>query len=521
MTLQLASDRRPVRAAAPGWTAERAAWTLFALLGLATLAILGLRPTNADTSWGLTLAEAVLSGQRLYVDILETNPPLTMILHLPACLIARATGIRPELAQHLLTLATLAGCLAVSADILRTTGRGGQVAGFVTATAVFQLVPWLNTFGEREQFAVMALLPFVALWRPPEATGPRPWRAVVLAGIGAGLATALKPVFALCLIVPAVHDLIASRRIAALVRPEYLIAAALAGLYLGAAAIVYPVFFTTFSRVLADTYFQYRMDLWPLLARPELGNLALLTAVGWIQRRHPATPDWARAATLAAGGFLLAFVAQAKGYLNHEMAVLSLGYLGVAGLIAPRVLSALRQRDLASVPLVIHLTGLPLLGFLTLWLYAQEARTIPYRSMALVDEVAHAPGARTILALSPDLDVGHPFARSAGLRYVGSSCSQWLAQTAGERGRTRGASPGLRARMARYVDADLARVTSDLRTRQPDLVLLDRASGELFRSGPSASVLQRALAGYHPIARQHDVELLVRNDLGTEPRSSP
>jgi hypothetical protein len=518
VTLQLASDRRPAGSAAFSWTAERAAFALFALIGVASLVILVVRPTNADTSWGLTLAEAVLSGQRLYVDILETNPPLTMALHLPASLVARFTGLSPEVAHHLVTLAALSACLAAAVDILRTTGRSRDVAGFVTAVAIFQLVPWLNTFGEREQFAVMALLPCVALWRRPGDTGPRPWRAILLAGIGGGLATAIKPVFALCLIVPAVHDLIASRRISRLLRPEYLIAAVLSGLYLVVAWLAYPIFFTTFSRVLADTYFQYRMGLWDLLAKPELGNLVLLTVVGWPQRHRSETPAWATAAILTAGGFLLAFVAQAKGYLNHEMAVLSLGYLGVAGLIAPMTLAALRQRDLAALPLFIRLAGAPLLGLLTLWLYAQEARAIPYRSMALVAEVAHAPEARTVMALSPDLDVGHPFARSAGLTYVGSTCSQWLAQTATERARAPGASPELRARMAGYAATDLARVAREVQTRRPDLILLDRASGDLFQSGASGRALQTVLAAYHPVARKHDVELLVRNGLDDRPR---
>ena len=497
---------------------ERAAWGLFAALGALTLAALVLRPTNADTSWGLTLAEAVLSGQRLYVDILETNPPLTMVLHLPACLVARATGLRPELVQHLLTLASLTGCLAAAAHILKATGRARDVAGFVTAAAVFQLIPWLNTFGEREEFAVMALLPLIALWRPPGETGPRPWLALLMAGIGGGLATAIKPVFALCLIVPAVHDLLVSRRIGTLLRPEYLIAAALTGLYLAAAFVAWPIFFTHFSRVLADTYFQYRMDPWPLLARPELGDLVAMAGLGWWQCRRPGTPDWASGAILVAGGFGLAYAAQAKGFLNHEMAVLSLGYMGVAGLIAPMTLTALRHRDLASLPLLIRLAGAPLLVVLTLWLHAQEARPIPYRSMALVDEVAHAPGARTVMALSPDLDVGHPFARSAGLTYVGSTASQWLADTATTRRRSKGASPELRARMAGYVESDLARVVTDLRHRRPDLVLLDRTGDDVFRSGRSGLALQQALAAYHPIARQHDVELLVRNDLATLPR---
>ncbi len=499
------------------WAPDRAAWALFWLACGLTLLILQGRPTNADTSWGLTLGDAVLSGKTLYRDILETNPPMTVVLHLPAGLIARATGLSAELAQQLVTLAALLVSVVAATDILRATGRARDAAGLIAAAAVFQLAPWINTFGEREQFAVMAMLPYVALWRPPGETGPRPWRAVLYAGIGGGLATAIKPVFCLCLILPALHDMVASRRLAPLLRPEHWIAAGVTGLYLLAAFLAFPGFFTDFSRILADTYFQYRMPLKDLLAKPELGNLLLLAAVGWRQRNAPDTPAWATAATLCALGFALAFVAQAKGYLNHEMAVLSLGYMGVAGLIAPSALKAAADGRFGSLPLTVRLLGAPLLVFLTLWLYAQVAREVPYRSMALAAEAAQVPGAKTVLAISPDLDIGHPLARSAGLRYVGSTCSQWLSYTAMERKATAGASPALRARMDGYMAADLGRLAQDVRRARPDLIVLDRQSDFLARYGPAAAPVRAALQAYHPVARKNDVVLLARNDLARTP----
>ena len=72
--------------------------------------------------------------------------------------------------------------------------------------------------------------------------------------------------------------------------------------------------------------------------------------------------------------------------------------------------------------------------------------------------------------------------------------------------------------MAGYAAADLTRAARDVETRHPDLILLDRASGDLFRSGASAVTLRQALAAYHPVARTHDVELLVRNGLDDRPR---
>jgi hypothetical protein len=35
-------------------------------------------PFNVDVSWWLIVSERMLNGQRLYVDILETNPPMAL-----------------------------------------------------------------------------------------------------------------------------------------------------------------------------------------------------------------------------------------------------------------------------------------------------------------------------------------------------------------------------------------------------------------------------------------------------------
>ena len=519
------TDFRPVArkglSAARHLTAEAAAWALLALACAVALAVLLQRPANADTSWGLTLADAVLSGKRLYEDILETNPPMTVFLHLPAAIVARWGGISPELAQHLFTLGALLVATIAAVDTLRTSGRAADVPGLVVAVAVFQVVPWLNTFGEREQFAAMAMLPFVALWTPRGTIDRRPWRGVLLAGLGGGLATAIKPVFCLCLIVPAVHDAIVSRRLSALFRPEYWIAAAVATIYMIAAVITYPEFFTRFSPVLADTYFHYRQGLWQMIAKPELGNLLLLTGLGWACGARSGAPPWATAATLVSIGFAAAFVLQAKGYLNHEMAVLAMGYQGAAGLIVPAAIAALRAPRRSDLPTMARIVAAPLLVFLTLWLYGQVIREVPYRSMALVADARRVPDARTVLAISPDLDIGHPFARSAGLRYVGSTCSQWLAYTAMTRRDERSTAPDIRRRMDGHVRRDLDRLAADIGRERPDLIALDVEQDYLKAYGPAAEPVRRALSAYRPVSQRGDVQLLVRRDRRPSTGASP
>ena len=56
---------------------------LLLFLGI-VLAILWNSPPNLDSSWLLYATAEWLGGKRLYVDILELNPPLIFLLNVPA-----------------------------------------------------------------------------------------------------------------------------------------------------------------------------------------------------------------------------------------------------------------------------------------------------------------------------------------------------------------------------------------------------------------------------------------------------
>jgi hypothetical protein len=53
--------------------------------------------TIADTSWLITVCERVLAGERLYVDLIETNPPFSVWLYMPPVALAKALGLSSEI----------------------------------------------------------------------------------------------------------------------------------------------------------------------------------------------------------------------------------------------------------------------------------------------------------------------------------------------------------------------------------------------------------------------------------------
>src|SRR5437762_14325079 len=53
-------------------------------------------PIDCDVSWLITVNEKMLAGQRLYVDIIEVNPPASIWLYTPFVWLAHQLQLRPE-----------------------------------------------------------------------------------------------------------------------------------------------------------------------------------------------------------------------------------------------------------------------------------------------------------------------------------------------------------------------------------------------------------------------------------------
>src|ERR1700716_2170168 len=72
-------------------------WILIALVFVVAILLRQVVPLNTDVSWLLVIGERVLDGQRLYVDIVEINPPMAVMAYLPGIALARALGLDPKI----------------------------------------------------------------------------------------------------------------------------------------------------------------------------------------------------------------------------------------------------------------------------------------------------------------------------------------------------------------------------------------------------------------------------------------
>jgi hypothetical protein len=204
----------------------------------AVLAVLLSAPLKDDNAWLFYVSRALLHGERLYVDVVEVNPPLIIWLYaLPVALADQLALPAPWVIEPLIAAAALASAWA-SASLLRGTDPlFAQRAPVATVIAlVLLLVPGLE-FGQREHLLTIAVLPYLCCVLR-ELNGPptTPRMAAGIGGLGA-LGCALKPASALALLLLEVLLKLRGRR---MLRPQSLAAFATLAAYAQLVLLLHP-----------------------------------------------------------------------------------------------------------------------------------------------------------------------------------------------------------------------------------------------------------------------------------------
>ncbi len=184
----------------PGFPTERQTLVLallFAVLGLLPQA---LSRTLPDIAFPLWAADRMRHGARLYVDILEINPPLFIWLDLPLTWLASVTGLGAitwyRAATTLLLFASLVGSWWALNRGLDDEPPAYRRLLWLTAAFALSLLPRLD-WGEREHLSLALTLPYIFLGIA-RAHGKSVGKGgALLAGLAAGIGIALKPHFVL------------------------------------------------------------------------------------------------------------------------------------------------------------------------------------------------------------------------------------------------------------------------------------------------------------------------------------
>jgi hypothetical protein len=474
-------------------------WLLVAvLLGMA-IALRHLVPGNTDVSWLLTVAERILDGQRLYVDVIETNPPMAVLVYIPAIVIARMLHLPAEMVTDALVFAAIAVSLAIAARSLRHSSVLDGLAGWPLAILAFAILAVLpaQTFGQREHIAVLELLPALAvLAMRAKREVPPPW-AVVAAGVGAGLALTFKPYFLLGILcgggVMAIH----ARSWRMLVTAENAIAVAVVGVYALCVGAFYPEFFTVIGPMVRDVYLPVGLSPAALMEKPAM-TLWASAALAALLLRRPGKIDASLIVLLAASlGFAFAFVLQRKGWPYHSYPMIALVLLALATVIASRRPATARTLRTAAIVAFATLFAASLLWF-----------DVAFDAQPLQAPVARLGSHPKILALTAEPGIGHPLVRALDGVWVSRQQAIWVAGYLAYMRQHGQIDPQKAAVLNGYAERERAMLIDDIRKNPPTVVLVDNLTGDWdawLRGNPDVADL---LKGYRLAETVNGVELL-------------
>ncbi|MBX6366136.1 MAG: hypothetical protein IRZ00_20005 [Gemmatimonadetes bacterium] len=372
-------------------------------------------PYASDIAWQAFVADRLLAGERLYVDILagDVHPPLyTWITTLVA---AVGHGVHVPTPPLLLALTALAA-LASSWLSHRWAGEGDALAllafGFAT------LAPFAGYFAGGEHWTAVALLPHLVATARAAAGRPLPRRRAAAAAAVAALGIALKPNFLLVWL--ATEGYLARRRGGwrSLLRPENRLMVALWLLYAAATAWIAPEYYTT-ALWAVDLYRDFAARPLAALLTSKATFFVLACALGVLAlgcRRE--RNDLARVLLLAALAMWAAAVSQRKGWTYH--------WLPATGLAAAALLVSVPAR---ARRWVVGPASALALGWFALNVYRLELTLRMGEALlpAMREVVERLAPRQPILVLSDELVVGFPLVNLTGAEWSSPFGHIWMA----------------------------------------------------------------------------------------------
>ena len=434
-------------------------------------------PLNHDVAAVLAFTRRWLAGERLYVDLIDVNPPLIFLLNVAPAMLAEFVPQRLALVFCVLALGGVCGWLSARARDRATEGMTERA--FLDALPVLLVLGAGYDFGQREHLMVIAALPYVCT-AAGRATGRRVPGAVAIAVLAA-LGFALKPFF---LVVPAMVEVsvLLARRPSGL---RALLGDAtpwLLGLvwlvYLAVIALGFP----DFHRVVLPMIWEAYVDLGSLtwaegLAVPFMAtSLALLLpglVLAWVGAGQGALP---RLLGCAGVGAVMAALAQHKGWSYHILPT-ELFALALVGLVAAR------WRDRADPARDPGRAAMGLVGLAVVFLVANG--DAPWMQLAHPGGEAERlsallrgqiPNGR-VLALSAEIHPVFPATNDAGVRTTQRAMSTWPLQGAYATCPVDGSRFRAPAAMGPAEAFFFRTLAEDFSSSPPDAVLLDTDPG--------------------------------------------
>jgi hypothetical protein len=472
-------------------------------------------PEVTDVSWLFVIGEKIFAGQHLYVDIMETNPPMSVLLYMPTLILSHLTHVSAELLQIFLTLLLVTLSVGWSSRILYATGQIRHLARYrILAALAFGLLPF-GCYSEREHFAVLLTLPALAVIAA-RCTGHRfNWPTLVLVGLGEGLSASIKPQMAFPILLAVGYAMVWTRSLKIAFRIEHWIAAAVVAVYIGVVFVYFPEYITNMLPILMDTYRPVRYSPVDMALGDGAIAFYLFLTVIFLSARRDGLQPRLMIPVMASIGYYASYMEQSKGWPYHLYPAVAISAL----LFFNEVLDRLYAADLGILKARLGFTAriCSILAFvagaydLTDWLEGRQWDSFP-----LAEQMEKYTQHPTIAIISDDLGLTHPLTRMVQGEFVGTVASQWITAYARHRMMYQNLDAAGIERMKAWVDYDRGLLAKDIRRAHPDFIVVDRGGFDWLDWARQSPELARLLADYRQAGKASDIYLLARGDIAPD-----
>lgn len=438
-------------------------------------------PINHDAALILDAAKRWLDGSRLYVDVIDVNPPLIFVLSLLPEVLARVVGvIDGPTAFVLLTLGLIALSLSMTH---RLSASVGELFGPVTCFVLLPLIAFLlvvypdDMFGQREHLMLAAAMPYLLAAAARSAGIRPPPRLLLPVMLLAGIGFALKPHF---LVAPALIEayLLLTRRGLGLRDPALWALAFGPLLHLAIMRFVTPAYLDDVVPLALRQYAEHGDAMWDVATGAVGATIAAWIPLAGIAVFLPAL-RLQRVLVLSVLAGIVAAVVQAKGWPYQSLPA-NAGCILLAATTLAAVADGVFAR-LRRPGVVVVLAGLVLLagcynGLMVERAFQAQRHFAGSETKRLLDIVRLYATDGRVLVISPGVQPIFPMTNYAGVHLVGRFESMWLLQSLyWDCERRYLYNPPWR------MSADEQRVFDDLSAEfaraRPSLVIIDRDAG--------------------------------------------
>ncbi len=420
----------------------------------------------SDVIFYLASSERILAGGRLYVDIIDMNPPLAFWLTIPFVKLAQSLFFDAATVYLAGMFALIWASTAMTWILLsRTIPNSSYRLKIAVVLFLAIALPAGPAFGQREHLTIILLLPYLVLASGRIQGYPAPRLFALLVGLFAGIGIGLKPYFLPAIIFVEIIFMVYRRNVFSVFRPEALATLLFLISYLAAAVIFMPEYFRTILPLALSTYSAFDKDwgkIW-------LSSWLLITIIPWAFaafllyfriHKNPLPALMMAAST----GFLLGFFLQKKGFYYHIYPAHSLASMALLCLwLAPA--QTIRTSTLRNATIVAVVMA-PFIMLHIQWISFNQSRFANEANL-----LGKIEPARSVMIFSHDIGLAFPFIRANKKKWASSFPALWpllgISQAYG------GTGNQLSERQRWAFDFVKNKIAQDLKVYKPDIVLVD------------------------------------------------